>query len=100
MYFLHRQQLHTCKTANQVSLYVFTCRDGYICIKLPDSEKPKKYAIKFFEDETELFELKDIKEKEFKLDKTNFYHAGWFRFELYEDGKLLEKHKFYLDKEF
>ncbi len=82
------------------SLYVFTCSDGYICIKLPDSEKPKKYAIRFFDEDTELFELKDIKEKEFKLDKTNFYHAGWFRFELYEDGKLLEKHKFYLDKEF
>jgi len=47
-----------------------------------------------------LFELKDIKQKNFKLDKTNFYHAGWFRFELYEDGKLLEKHKFYLEKDF
>ncbi len=82
------------------SLYVFTCRDGYVCIRLPDSEKPKKYSIKFFEEDTQLFELKDIKEKEFKLDKANFYHAGWFRFELYEDGKILEKHKFFLEKEF
>lgn len=82
------------------SIYVYTCRDGYICIKLPDDEKPKKFSIKFFEDETLLFELKEIKEKEFKLDKTNFYHAGWFRFELYEDEKLVEKHKFYLEKDF
>lgn len=82
------------------SLYVFTCRDGYVCIRLPDSEKPKKYSIKFFEEDTQLFELRDIREKEFKLDKANFYHAGWFRFELYEDGKLLEKHKFFLEKEF
>lgn len=83
------------------SLYVYTHRDGYVRISLPDEEKPKKYTIKFFEaDQTFLFELKEIKEKDFKLDKTNFYHAGWFRFELYEDGKLIEKHKFYLEKDF
>lgn len=83
------------------SLYVYTTRDGYVKVSLPDEEKSKKYSIKFFdEDNTLLFELKDIKQKTFKLDKTNFYHAGWFKFELYEDGKLLEKHKFYLEKDF
>lgn len=83
------------------SLYVYTFKDGYVRVRLPDDEKTKKYSIKFFEDNGNfLFELKDIKEKEFKLDKTNFYHAGWFRFELYEDGKLLEKHKFLLEKDF
>src|SRR5690348_3721822 len=83
------------------SLYVYTCRDGYVCIRLPDDEKPKKYSIRFYDnEETFLFELKEIKEKEFKIDKANFYHAGWFHFELYEDGKLLEKHKFYLEKDF
>ena len=83
------------------SLYVYTHRDGYVRISLPDTEKPKKYSIKFFDDdEAFLFELKEVKEKNFKIDKTNFYHAGWFRFELYEDGKLFEKHKFYLEKDF
>lgn len=83
------------------SLYVFTSRDGYVRINLPDNEKVKKYSIKFFkEDETFLFELKDIKEQDFKIDKANFYSAGWFRFELYEDGKLFEKHKFYIEKDF
>jgi hypothetical protein len=88
------------------SLYVFTNRDGYVRINLPDDENgsgkpPKKYSIKFYEDDgSPLFELKEIKEKAFKIDKTDFYHAGWFRFELFEDGKLLEKHKFYLEKDF
>lgn len=83
------------------SLYVFTCRDGYVCIRLPDSDKPKKYSIRFYDqDESLLFELKDLKEKEFKIDKANFYHAGWFRFEIYEDDRLFEKHKFYLEKDF
>lgn len=83
------------------SLYVYTHRDGYVRISLPDDEKPKKYSIKFFDDQDNfIFELKEIKERDFKIDKTNFYHAGWFRFELYEDGKLYEKHKFYLEKDF
>jgi len=61
----------------------------------------KKYRIKFFTPDDELlFELKDIKEKDFKIDKTNFYHSGWFKFELYENEELLEKNKFYLPKEF
>ena len=82
------------------SLHVYTYKDGYLRISLPEDEK-KKYAIKFFEEDgTFLFELKDIKERTFKIDKTGFYHAGWFRFELYEDGKLIEKHKFYLEKDF
>lgn len=83
------------------SMYVFTHRDGYVKIVLPAEEKPEKYSIKFFEDDGSfLFELKEIKERSFKIDKPSFYHAGWFRFELYEDGKLLEKHKFYLEKDF
>jgi hypothetical protein len=82
------------------SLYVYTYKDGYVRINLPDEEN-KKYGIKFFEEDgTFLFELKDVKEKTFKIDKTNFYHAGWFKFELYENGKLMEKNKFYLEKDF
>ncbi len=83
------------------SLYVYTYRDGSLRITLPQKEIMTKYSIKFFEDDgTFLFELKDIRQKDFKMDKANFYHAGWFRFELYEDGRLLEKNKFRLDKDF
>jgi hypothetical protein len=83
------------------SLHVYTYKDGYVRINLPDVEKSKKYSLKFFEEDGHfLFELKEIKEKDFKIDKANFYHAGWFRFELYENGKLLEKHKFYIEKDF
>jgi hypothetical protein len=82
------------------SLHVYTYRDGNVRINLPE-EEDKKYSIKFFEDNGDfLFELKELKERSFKLDKSNFYHAGWFRFELYENGTLKEKHKFYLRKDF
>jgi hypothetical protein len=82
------------------SKYVYTLKDGYLKITLPE-EEDKKYNIKFFTIEGEpLFELKDVKERSFKVEKTLFYHSGWFKFELYENGELKEKNKFYIPKEF
>jgi hypothetical protein len=82
------------------SFYVYTNKDGYVFINLPDADK-KKYHIKFYEENDELlFEIKSIKEPALTLDKTNFIHSGWFKFELYSDEKLIEKNKIYLSKEF
>jgi hypothetical protein len=82
------------------SFYVTTSRDGYISINLPDADK-KKYHIKFYDDQNNLiFEIHNIKETSLTLDKTNFLSSGWFRFELYNDDKLIEKNKVYLPKEF
>ena len=82
------------------SFYVYTNKDGYVFVNLPDAEK-QKYRIKFYEeDESLLFELKNIKQTALTLDKANFMRAGWFLFELYNDEKLVEKSKFYLAKEF
>ncbi len=82
------------------SFYVYTNRDGYIFINLPDADK-KKYHLKFYEeDDSFLFEIKAIHDPALTLDKTNFMHAGWFKFELYNDEKLIEKNKIYLAKEF
>src|SRR5215213_8893768 len=82
------------------SFYVYTNKDGYLFINLPDADK-RKYHIKFYEeDDSFLFELKNIREPALTLDKTNFLHAGWFKFELYNEENLVEKNKFYLVKEF
>ena len=82
------------------SVYVFTNKDGYVFINLPDAPQ-KKYHIKFFEEDGSLlFELKNIVDKGLTLDQANFFHGGWFNFELYNDEKLLEKNKFYLSKMF
>jgi hypothetical protein len=79
---------------------VYTNKDGYLFVNLPDAAR-KKYHIKFYEeDDSFLFELKNIKEPALTLDKANFMHAGWFKFELYNDEKLIEKNRFYLSKEF
>jgi len=82
------------------SMYVYTARDGNIHLNLPDVMS-KKYSVKFYdENDNFLFEINNLKEQSLIVDKTNFYHAGWFKFELFVDDKLKEKHKFYLDKEF
>ena len=82
------------------SYYVYTNKDGYVYINLPDALK-KKYSVKFFEeDDTFLFEIKNIKETALTLDKSNFHHGGWFRFELYNEDDLVERHRFYLAKDF
>ena len=81
------------------SKLVYTGKENNIIISLPDAEK-KKYSIKFFEnDGTPLFEIKKITEPYLTLDKVNFIHAGLFNFEVYADGLLVEKHKFYIPKD-
>lgn len=82
------------------SVYVYTNGDGYVFVNLPDADK-KKYRIRFYEaDNTFLFELKNINEAALTIDKANFYHSGWFHFELYNDDKLIEKNKFFLARDF
>ena len=78
------------------SFYVYTNREGNVYINLPDADK-KDYSLKFYDDSNAfLFDIKSVKENGLTLDKTNFYHAGWFQFELYNDDKLVERHRFYL----
>lgn len=82
------------------SLHVYTYKDGNVRINLPDTDE-KKYNIKFFDEANSfVFEIKEVKQTPVLLDKANFYHAGWFKFELYEDGKLIEKNKFKITKDF
>lgn len=82
------------------SVYLFSSERGDLKINLP-LVKTHKYRIKIFDDEgNELFDIKNITEGQLYLEKGNFFHAGWFRFELFEDDKLKERNKFYLEKVF
>ena len=60
----------------------------------------KKYSIKFFDNaEKQVIEISKLHETYLTLEKVNFSHAGWYYYELYEKGKLVEKNKFYLPKD-
>lgn len=81
------------------SSYVYTSPDRYVRVELPLDKR--KYDLKFFNEIGQpILELTDIKERKFKLDRSNFYTAGYVNFELYADGKLIEKHKVFVPKEF
>ena len=87
------------KEAYKPSRYIYTDRDGNVTVALPETNT-RKFAIKFYEDDnTPLFEIKLVKDSPLTLDKVNFLHSGWFRFELYEDGRLKEKHRVYIPKD-
>jgi hypothetical protein len=82
------------------SAYVFTNINGYVTVSLP-LVKQHAYRIIFYDESgSELFQIKHIKEDRLVLDKTNFLHAGWFNFTLYEDDKIKEKSRFYLESDF
>lgn len=88
------------KETYRASSYVFTAKYGNIQVSLPDAAR-KHYAVKFFDEDNKLlFEISAIRAPSLILDKSNFLHAGWFRFELYDDGQLKEKNKFFIPKEF
>lgn len=81
------------------SLRIFTARDNTVVIHLPDVAL-KNYVAKFFNDiQKPIFELTDLKDEYLIIEKVNFGRAGWYYFELYEDGKLLEKNKFLVPKD-
>jgi hypothetical protein len=102
---LYRKIDAVVKTKNKpdvvIPMYrVIANKDGLVRISLTDFSN-KKYSIRFYEDDaTFLFELKDIKEATLMLEKSNFYHSGWFRSELYENDKLIEKNRFFIPKDF
>ncbi len=81
------------------SRFVYAARDNNIVLDLPDFI-PNKYVVKFFEEDTKLlFELIKLTEGYLIIEKVNFLHAGWFYFEIYDDGKLLEKNKIFIPKD-
>lgn len=81
------------------SKYIFTSPDRYVRVELPFDNH--RYDIKFFTEYNQpLFEMNNLKERRFKLDRSYFISAGYINFELYSDGKLLEKYKLFLPKEF
>ena len=91
---------YTQKEIYRASKYVFTEKYGNVMIVLPDASA-KKYSVSFFEEnKSPVFEIKEVKSPSLTIDKSNFVHSGWFWFEIYEDGKLKERHKVFIPKDF
>ncbi len=78
---------------------IYTGRENNLVIHLTDAAI-KKYTVKFYnEADSFLFELSKLKEEYLIIEKVNFVRSGWYHFELFENGKLVEKNKFYIGKD-
>ena len=81
------------------SKFIYTERDGNVTISLPNVVL-HHYSVKFFDEKSiPLFDITEVKETSLLIDKVNFLRSGWYKFELYEDGKLKEKHRFFIPKD-
>jgi hypothetical protein len=81
------------------SVRIYTARDNNVVIHLADANA-KDYSAVFFDDAgKKIFDLTNLKEEYLIIEKVNFGKAGWFSFELYESGRLVEKNKFLVPKD-
>lgn len=78
---------------------IFTDKEDNIVINLPNT-RDSSYLIKFFtEDNKKLFEVKNLQDDYVVIEKVNFIRAGWYTFEIYKNGILLEENKFFIPGE-
>jgi len=90
--------VHIVETAYP-SARIYTSKQNVVVIQLTDAST-KKYQVKFFDERDKMiFELKKIHDDYLIIEKSNFVHAGWFRFEIYQDGVLYEKNKVMIPKD-
>jgi hypothetical protein len=78
------------------SRMVYTDGRGNLVIAIPAIKQHQYTLIIYDTDRTILFTIKRIQEPELTIEKANFLHTGWFSFELFEDGILIEKNRFYI----
>lgn len=77
------------------SSYVFTNSKGNLTIQLPNTNS-KRYSLFIYDGKLLLHNITNLQEDYWVIEKSNFYHSGWYNFELYCNGELLEKNKFLL----
>ncbi|WP_157853777.1 hypothetical protein [Thermoflavifilum aggregans] len=78
------------------SVYVFTNPSGNITLSLPDAAQHAYHLVFFDTAGTRVLEIPRISQSPLTLDKSNFLHAGWFQYELYDGNTLMEKWKLYV----
>jgi hypothetical protein len=84
---------------NYPSAQIFTSKESSIVLKFKDAVS-KNLSVKFFtENDAPVFEMKKVTEDYLVIEKVYFKKYGWYYFEVYDNGKLIEKSKFQILKE-
>ncbi len=82
----------------ETAKYLFLGVNGNIYIMLPKAKQITYKLVIFDSGNNNLFSIEKIQETEIIIEKNNFLHAGRFKYELYEEGRLLEKSSFIIQK--
>lgn len=84
---------------NFPSKWIYTAKDNNVVLYLPAAASKKYVAVFYDELERKVFELNNLKEEFLIIEKVNFVRSGWYSFQLFESGKLVEKNKFFVPKD-
>jgi hypothetical protein len=78
---------------------VFTSKYNTVIVQISEVTK-KKYSLKIYDENEKLvMDLKHVTEDYLIIEKSNFMKSGWYRFEIYENGEIFEKNKFFVGKD-
>ncbi|MEX0635198.1 MAG: hypothetical protein WD135_00410 [Ferruginibacter sp.] len=86
-------------TINYPSKWIYTAKDNNVVLQLPEAFTKKYTAVFYDEMDRIIFELYNLKEEYLIIEKANFVRSGWYSFELFDHGKLVEKNKFFVPKD-
>jgi hypothetical protein len=81
------------------SKWIYSAKDNNVVLHLPEANSKKYTAVFYDELERKVFELTNLKEEYLIIEKVNFVRSGWYNFELFDNGKLVEKNKFFVPKD-
>ncbi len=81
------------------SALIYTNREGNLVLALPDTERKRYMLVVYLEQGSMLFRMRNIREPQLLVDRSNFFHSGWFRYDLYDGDKLREKGRFFIPPE-
>ena len=76
--------------------FLFVSKDNHLMLILPETHKRKFQLQVWKEDGTHVFNMKNIKDAQLLIDKSNFIYSGWFTYEISEGDRLKEKGKFFI----
>lgn len=74
--------------------YLYVSKENNLMLIIPETHKRKFHLQVWKEDGTPIFSMKNIKDAQLLIDKSNFIYSGWFKYEISEGEQLKERGKF------
>jgi hypothetical protein len=77
--------------------FLFINKENNLMLFLPDIHKRKFHLHVYKEDGSTIFQMRNIKDPQLLIDKSNFIYSGWFKYEIFEGEQLKEKGRFLIN---